>query len=319
MATHDLAWFLERAPEPINPLPTDPDEWGRRSLEAFIASRTDTPRAAHSRGTLCLSGAGVHQHSAALTDVGMITTGWQRAVSAVGAAMEKGAKALRGTLPADIVQRTTLILNAAPSAGSIVLAIEPQSQPLDETEPGGNMSLIQDARPLADRASEKLIDVLAAFEAGHVTIDDSTATTLRELGPRVGSTLTNLAGVISRADITLAASWAEPGAPTVRANITPRAAKRMKEFVAGRGLDAEEQTQVGTLHTVSDTQAWQVTLAEGGETVRMSPKELPLSEIRKWRIGDIVEIRARIALREQPDGHVRRDFTILRVSALDEA
>ncbi|MFI0406124.1 hypothetical protein [Actinomadura sp. 3N508] len=188
---------------------------------------------------------------------------------------------------------------------------------MDEVEPGGNVSMIETPRPLADRASEALIGLLGRFDTDRPVIDDSVATSLRDLGPRVGSTLANLARAISRSDITLDATWAEPGLGIVRASITPMTARRMQSFVAGRGLDSEEQTFTGTLRTVSDLQHWLVALPDG-ETVKMSAKELPPQEISKWHIGAAVVLRVRVALQEQPDGHVRRTLTILEVSALDD-
>lgn len=318
MGTDDLAWFLEHAPESLGSAvsPTGPGEWSRRSVEASIARRAGTVRIARSRGELRLHGNGVRGHSAELGQLGLIATGWQRAISATGAALEKS-KALRGALPAEIVQRTTLVLNAAPSAGSIILSLEPQSSPMDEVEPGGNLPLSEAPRPLADRASEALIGLLAGFGTDNPAIDDSVAASLRDLGPRVGSTLSNLARAISRSDITLDATWAEPGVATVRASVTPTTARRMQSFVGGRGLDSEEQTFTGTLRTVSDMQHWLVALPDG-ETVKMSATELPPREISKWHIGAAVELRVRVALQEQPDGHVRRTLTILEVSALED-
>lgn len=314
----DLAWFLKRTPEPTaaNRLPRSADDWSRQSVEAFITQRTGTIRAQHSHGTLRLHGAGVQEHAAELGQVGLITAAWQKAVSATGAALER-VYTLRGALSAEITRRTTLLLSASPAAGSIVLHVEPQSAPMEEVEPEGNISMIDTPRPLADRASETLIKVLADFSTTNPVVDDGLATSLRELGPRVGSSLTNLAQAISRSRITIDASWVEPGAATVSASIDPAAAKRMRAFVAGRGLDAEEQTITGTLRTVSNAERWLVELPTG-ETERMGATELPAEEVEKWHVGAIVELRVRVALREQPDGNVRRTFTILSLAALDE-
>ncbi|TDB90553.1 hypothetical protein E1264_04725 [Actinomadura sp. KC216] len=268
-----------------------------------------------SRGELRLRGGGDQGHPAELGQIGLIAAGWQRAVSATGAALEDF-RALGGVLPPEIVRRTTLVLNAASSAGSIILSLEPRTPPANEDEPGGNVALINTPRPLADRASAVLIGLLGGLGTDTPVIDDSAAASLGELGPRVGSTLADLARVITRSGITLDATWAEPGSATVRASITPAAAGRMRSFIAGRGLDAEEQLFTGTLRTVSDTQSWLVALPDG-ETVKMSAKELPYREISHWNIGATVQLRVRVTLQEQPDGHVRRTLTIFEVTALD--
>lgn len=318
MDTNDLEWFLDHQTEVSDdgPPPALPGDWGRRSVEASIAQRLGTVGALRSRGELRLHGDGVHGHSAELGQVGLIAAGWQRAISATGAALEQ-VQAFRGALPADIMQRTTLVLNATPAAGSIILRVEPQRPPLEDPQQGEGAQTDTPGRPLADRASEALIDLLARFGTDSPTIEDDLASSLRALGPRVGSTLANLATAINRSDITLDATWAEPGTSTIMASINPQIARRVQSFVAGRGLDSEEETFTATLRTVSDVERWLVELPDG-RTVRMGAKELPAEEIGRWRIGDVVELRVRVSLREQPDGYVRRTSSILQVSPSED-
>ncbi|MEV7968452.1 hypothetical protein AB0O34_21070 [Sphaerisporangium sp. NPDC088356] len=320
MGTSDrnLEWFLNRMPEgqAANLRSFAAGELGRQSIEASVARRTGTIRAMRSFGSLRLHGDGIQTHSAELSHVGLIATAWQKAVSATGAALER-VQSLRGALPAEITQRTTLLLSTAPTPGSIVLHLEPQSQALDEVEPHGNVAIIEPSRPLADRASSKLISLLGDIGSVRLEQTESLAISLRELGPRVGSTLSQLAQAIHRSNITIDASWAEPGASLAEATINPNAAKWIRNFVAGRGLDAEEQYLAGTLRTVSDRERWLIEL-DNGETERMAASELPEREVAKWRVGAAVQLRVRVALREQPDGTVRRTFTILQVSAVDD-
>jgi hypothetical protein len=267
-----------------------------------------------SYGSLRLYGDGMQAHSAELGHVGLIAAMWQKAVSATGAALER-VQSLRGALPAEITQRTTLLLSTAPTPGSIVLHLEPKSEALDEVEPHG-MAMIEPPRPLADRASSQLISLLGDMEVVESRRVESLAASLRDLGPRVGSTLSQLAQAIHRSDITLDASWVEPGISPMKATIGPHTAKWIRTFVAGRGLDAEEQYLTGTLRTISDRERWLVEL-DNGETERMAASELSESEVAKWRVGTTVQLRVRVTLREQPDGTARRASTILQVSALD--
>ncbi|MFD0856740.1 hypothetical protein ACFQ07_31195 [Actinomadura adrarensis] len=318
MATsdRDLEWFLARTPEREPDLPSlAAGDLGRLSVEAFIARSAGTERVLPSRGELRLHGAGVQGHKAELAHVGIIASAWQKAVSATGAALEN-IRPLRGSLPSDITQRTTLVLNAAPSPGSIVLHLEPKSAPMDEVEPHGNISIVDTPRPLADRASEQLVRLLAQASPADLEMLDTLADALRSLGPRVGSSLSSLAQAIHRADITVDASWAEPSSPTIKASVNPAAARWLREFVAGRGLDAEEQTLTGTLRTVSDRQPWLIELTSG-EIERMSADELASEEVARWRVGDVVELQVRSVLREQPDGNIHRSHTILDLRAAD--
>lgn len=216
-----------------------------------------------------------------------------------------------------MVQRTALVLNASPQPGSIVLHIEPKTPPLAEAEPQGDVPMVEPIRPLADRASETLIEILS--RAASATIDDTEALSesLLSLGPRVGGTLSALAHVLDRSNITLDAVWSEPEVPGVRTRVTPSAAKWIAQFVAGRGLDAEEQRINGILRTISDRERWLVEV--GDEDVRMDASELDLSVAAAWNIGASVTLTVRVTQTERPDGTTRTAMRILAVNELDES
>ena len=316
MATSDysLEWFLARTSE------TTPDElstpgqgeWGRLSRDAFIANRMVNARAQHSEGDLRLSGVGVEMNSAELTAVGAIATAWQKAVSAAGAALEQ-VKSLRGSLPADVVQRTILTLNASPQPGSIVLHLEPKASPLLEAEPNGDVPMVDAVRPLADRASETLIELLEQATTTDITETERLSENLKSLGPRVGSAVASLAQILERSNITLDASWEEPETPTVRASVTPTTAKWISQFVAGRGLDSEVQEISGVLRTISDRERWLVEVAE--DELRMDAGELDPSIAASWHVGDTVTLTVRVAITERPDGSTRTSRRILAVDS----
>ena len=320
MATdeHTPEWFLQRAAETVPEQLISParGEWGRLSRDAFIASLSISARGVRSEGDLRLSGVGVELNSAELNSVGAIATAWQRAVSATGAALEH-VKSLRGALPADVVQRTTLVLNASPQPGSIVLHIEPKAPPLAEAEPQGDVPMVEPIRPLADRASETLIDILSRAASTNIDDTDALSESLLSLGPRVGGTLSALAHVLDRSNITLDAAWSEPELPGVRARVTPSAAKWIAQFVAGRGLDAEEQRINGILRTISDRERWLVEV--GDEDVRMDASELDLSVAAAWNVGAPVTLTVRVTQTERPDGTTRTSMKILAVNELDES
>jgi hypothetical protein len=316
MATDDrtVDWYLQRAAESAPEQLATPGkgDWGRLSRDAFIANNTPSARSVRSEGALRLHGVGVEMNSADLNAVGAIATAWQKAVAATGAALEQ-MKSLRGTLPADVLHRTALVLNASPQAGSVVLHLEPKSDPLPEVEPAGDVPMLDRARPLADRASEKLIAVLQRASAVELADTEALTLDLRRLGPRVGGALSSLAQVLDRANITLDASWAEPETPAVRASVTPTGAKWISQFVAGRGLDAEEQEIRGILRTVSDRERWLVEV--GDEDVRMDASELDPSVASGWRVGADVVLTVRVSQTERPDGTTRRAMKILSVAA----
>lgn len=317
MATDDpLARFLARI-EPSDDVPerVQPGDTSRMSIETFVAASMGTARELTSEGSLRLHGAGVVGTTAELADVGLIASTWQKLVSAVGGALED-IRSLRGQLPADIVTRTTLVLAASPSPGSVILHLRPKADPFVEVAPDGNMPMVEPDRPLADRASEALIELLSgAVDAGPAALDDLSEQ-MKIMGPRVGSSLTAFASSLVKSDITLGASWREPEHPTVRAEVTPSTAKWLRDFVLGRDLDADVVDMVGVLRTISDAQNWRVDVDE--KPVRMDASELAPDAISRFHVGQRVKLTVRIAMREQPDGRTSATHTILDELPADE-
>ena len=314
MATDESAFdrILARsaAEVPDGYSPPSKGDWGRRARDAFIANRSISARMLSSAGDLRLHGVGVEMNTADLQAVGAIATAWQKAVSAVGGALEE-IKSIRGALPTDVVQRTSLVLNASPQPGSVVLHIEPKSRALDEVEPDGDAQLIDPPRPLADRASEGLIQLLtSAAEANPNDFEDLSATMSR-LGPRVSGAVASLAQALTRANITLDASWDEPSRNSVRTSVDPSQAMWISAFVAGRGLDAEIIPMRGVLRTVSDRERWLVEV--GDEAIHMSAGELDPIVVARWNIGDEVDVMVRVAQTERPDGTTTTKHTLVSV------
>ncbi|RZS89887.1 hypothetical protein EV189_1664 [Motilibacter rhizosphaerae] len=291
-------------------------DWGRLSREALLRRADLNVREQLSEGDLRIHGPAMLGHSAELGAVGAIALGWQRAVSAVGAGLEQ-VKSVRGTLPADVVQRTALLLQAAPAPGSVVLHIAPKAIALDEVEPAGALQLYERPRPLADRASEVLISLLRRIVDVAPSDIEPVTEELTELGPRVGSSLSSLALALDRTNLTLDAAWREPERATVRATVTPSGAKWMREFIAGRGLDAEQLRVRGNLRTISDRERWLVEV--GDRALRMDASELTPAAVAEWRVGDLVDLLVRVSQVERPDGAVRRDYAILGLSSPDGA
>ena len=303
--------LAQTTPADYRPGDFEPGDTTRLSVDAFVAQALGTARERVSEGTLRLHGTGVLGTTAELADVGQIASTWQRLVSAVGGALED-IRSLRGSLPADILTRTTLMLSASPSPGSVILHLQPKSDPFVEVAPDGNMPMVAEDRPLADRASEALIVLLAeAVSAGPSSLDHLSAS-LKDMGPRVGSSLLSFADSLTKSDITLDAAWREPTQPTRRAEVTPSTAKWLRDFVAGRDLDAEVSELVGVLRTISDAERWMVDVEE--KPLKMDATELEPSSITQFHVGQRVTLTVRTAMREQPDGRTSSTYKILAVA-----
>lgn len=286
----------------------EPGDLSRMGIEAMVRRGTGTARTLHSSGILRFTGAGVEGHSANLDDIGTLSSAWQKAVTATGAALED-VKNARGKFSASVILRTQLVLTASPLPGSVVFVVEPKQSPIKESEPEGNVSLTEEmaARPLADRASERLVEFLAAGTDPGPEVADEIATQLRSLGPRVGGAVNALAQAIDKTNVTLEVSWREPAKPTRRASVNPSGAKVIREIVEGRGLDAEPETLYGTLQTISNRQRWVIDTADG--LVWFDASELTATDRHRWKVDDWVEVEATVAVRERGDGRMDRTHT----------
>lgn len=303
MATHDEETFDALMALVGEDLP--PATWsgfgdlGRMSFEAMISQREDPREAISSHGRLRLFGAGVAGHSADLDDVGRVATLWQRCVSAVGASLE-GSRSQVGRIPDMVSARTRLQLSAAPAPGSIVLNVAPKAAALDEVSPAGVRQIFDVPRPLADRASDELIDLLSSASSAGPNADDLSIK-LRELGPRVATSIRALAEVLERAHFDIDVSWTEPELPTRRATVPAGTSGWLREFVTGRALDATEETVAGDVRTVSDVAKWQISTPEG--LVSIDASSLDSQLVRSVRVGQAVRILVRVRIIERPDGN----------------
>ncbi|WP_157581700.1 hypothetical protein [Phycicoccus sp. Soil803] len=280
-------------------------------LESMITSHRLFPtRTLASHGSLRLHGPGVQGHSADLAGTGAIAVAWQRAVDSVGASLE-GVKSLRGRIPLDIARRCSLALSAMPGPGSLVLSVMPKSDHLPEVEPRGDVPMFEPPRPLADRASETLIQLCSVVGKATPEDADVAAQQLRALGPRVASALRALATAVSTSNVAFDTTWEEPNAPTARSSWSVQQAVWVRTFVDGRDLDAEEEELFGVARTVSDSERWLVEV--DGEPVRVDATDLPHSQVRRVRPGDAVAMLVRLAQREQPDGSVRTTRSVVEL------
>ncbi|WP_217616254.1 hypothetical protein [Cellulomonas sp. GbtcB1] len=319
MATDDHEALLARASESeVGLLWDEPGDLAHLSVAAFVAHDRGDARALRSSGSVRLHGGGVRGHSVDLDEVGRIARQWQRATTAIGAALS-GVKSARGRVPDDIAARTRLALTGAPQPGSLVLHLEPAADPLAEVEPHGQRPMFDVSRPLADMASEMLLNVLAEVPRAGISDLDPLSESLRELGPRAAASLHDLATTLHAADVDLDASWTEPSAGTRRANLSVSGARWLAKFIEGRDLASEEEPLTGIAETVSNRERWLIATADGG-IERIVASSLDLTDVRRVRPGDFVTLLVRSSRKAQPDGTIvtrREALQLLSVEAPD--
>lgn len=304
MATPDSAFerLMARATDDL-PSPTwsDPADLSRMSI-AVMASR-DATAVDHigSTGEIRLHGSGVEGHAASLDLVGQVASRWQRAVSAVGAAIEN-VRSTSGRFPDIIAHRTALLLSASPGPGSIVLSISPRT----DTQP----TLSDVHRTLADEASETLLRLLAAA-AGPVPKATALAAELKQLGPRTAGSVRLLAAALDQAHFDMDAVWREPGSQPVAVSLSAGGAGWLKDFVKGQELDVSETEMAGIVHTVSDVAKWLVDVS--GEQRLIDASRLAPTVIRAVHIGQSVRLKVRVNAVERPDGTMVETLTAMEL------
>lgn len=294
----------------------EPGDLSRLGVEALVRREAGTARTLHSSGVLRFTGLGVEGHSANLDDIGTLSSAWQKAVTATGAALED-LRSIRGRISESIRLRTQLVLTASPQPGSVIFMVEPKQSPMVEAEPHGQTTAEELAqRPLADRASDRLVEFLTVGTDSGPDVADILADQLRDLGPRVGSAVNALAQAIDRSNVTLEVSWREPTKPTRRASIDPTMAHFIREVVEGRGLDAVPETLTGPLQTISSRQRWVIETQDG--PIWFDASELPAADLHSWKVNDWVNVEATVSLRERGDGRVERKYTATSIHEMNQ-
>jgi hypothetical protein len=201
-------------------------------------------------------------------------------------------------------------LNAAPAPGSIVLGVSPKADPFREVAPGGVARMIDVPRPLADRASEELIDLLG--QAASVGPDaEDLAAHISELGPRVATAVKALAEVLNQEHFDVDVAWMEPDQPTHRASLSAGTSGWLSDFVAGRALDGVEAELVGTVRTVSDIAKWSIETSEGRKYVDAS--SLDPEAVRATHVGELIRLLVFVRVTQKSDGTTSETYEALEL------
>lgn len=299
-------------------LPKTGDELSRMSREvAEQRSLDDHGRVLSSSGWFRLFGTGVRGHVAPFGAVGEVMLLAQRAITAIGASLE-GQKSIRGRFSSEVVARTRLGLAASPLPGSVVLTVTPEMPPAEELYPRGEYPLFDDdQRTLADRSLEALIRVLITATESSADADPLVAQ-LDALGPRVASTLDNLAESLIGGSFDVEVAWGVPGAAMERCVMELATTQWLHQIVSGRDLDAEQTQLVGKLHTISDVSKWVVETVDDGELVSVRADRLTPADVTAARIGQLVTIDVLVKQRVRPGGTVAFDYTAIHIAPVPD-
>lgn len=256
MATHDddAAWMdsfmsdLEAAPAEEFPEWEDPSDLARLHLQAFARAQSGGFELGRSRGALRLTGNAVQGHAVNFSDAGLILASFQTLVTSAGASRE-GVTHPRGRVPAEVVARTRLLLEASPRPGSVVLDFVPAADESAERYPGGQAP-VEEITPLIEDSIDIAFQILEL--ASKPNVSELVETKFTEWGPRVASAARELAEAASKADLDINAAWEKPSSGRRRVRATAIQLATLRAILQSRGLDSPEEVLTGILRTVSD-------------------------------------------------------------------
>lgn len=295
----------------------DSDDLGQLSLSTFMLERTGVRRDL-SFGTLRLLGDGVSGHAAPLDAVGTVLRNFQRLVLATGLAAE-GFKSVQGRLPAGVVQKTRLLLDGVPTPGSMILHVVPAASPADEIVPSGQTEITPpEESQTVDRAVRDALGLLdAAREAGPDLDESRFLRELTEAGPRVATTLKDLADSLVAGDFETELTWRQPRKPRTRVTLTRAELVYVGQAIQSRQLEKEPVTLIGTVRTVSDLSPLRLDVAELG-IVTVTTSNLTHDLITSLMVGMRIAVRADVTEETYPAGEPKLLYAAESVEILGE-
>lgn len=292
--------------------PMDGDDLSRASMEAMAASQ-GTARTIASVGNLHFTGESVKGHTMPARRFAKLIEHFQDLVTAVGAHL--AATPDGGKIPSRIKTQTRLLVLASPLPGSVQVDLTPEVAGIDFIEPGGEEPLIRDteaARPLADRAAESALDLMAIPEG----IDlDPWADRVSEYGTRSARALRRLMGSVSHASLTVDASWHEPGRDLTRVAVSSADAGRAFSAIRNRQLESVETDLTGEMSGLGlDNQP--LALGRGSDAITIKRGRLDEETLKQLHLGDMVRVHVTENIELRPGGEERVTYEAIRLSKL---
>lgn len=286
------------------------------SIAAF--QEKDSPvRRARSSGVFRLDGEGAQGARASAKDFASVVTNFQRVVNAIAAAFD-GHKTWRGKLPDAAVSLSRLDIVAEPLAGSVVVRFEPHVLPEHEISSDGTVALVeQPEAQMADRAVNELLDL---FETIHAADDASAGNAfvarVEGLGPRVATTVRDLADSLSDGRFVPDIRWVQPRGDARRTRVSAAELAYISRLVSMREADRESVVLEGVLRTVSDVEDLRLQV-DGAASVDVAAGDISPDVIRGLHVDGRVRIEADVRGKSLPGGSEILLYTAKSITMLD--
>lgn len=293
----------------------DADDLSRLSINAFLAEQSPVRRDL-STGFIRLTGSGVNGHAAPVEYVANVMRNFQRLILASGLSVS-GFTTLQGRIPTDIASRTLLNLDGSALAGSLVLNVVPATLPSTEILPDGQGEFFRDdENQLVDLAVVNSVKLLNLSKTAEPDADDSEfLQTLQTAGPRVASTLRDLANSLVAGDFETELGWSQPKKRRLSSHMTVAELARLSSLVASRELAKEPTVLIGIVRTVSDISPLRIEIAEK-EIETIDATNIPHEVIAALRVGMTVRVSADVTEDVSPGGDVKVHYVASQIEVL---
>lgn len=298
------------------PVWEDASDLARLHVQDFAQRVSGGFNLLHSRGSIRFAGSGVRGHAVDISQAGELLAYWQGLVTGVGGAVE-GNLSARGSLPADVVERTRLDLVASPSPGSVVLEFEPHADEASERYPEGQTRIDGESTPLVERAVNEAMDVLALASSG---LEVDLADAFANRGPRVAARARDLAELAGISNLDIDTTWEVPGQGRKRVRATASELRSFAERLRIGSIDGEPATLEGTLRTVSDRRKIDLEVDDPADTSKKRVLSVDRGDVdfAPFRVGEEVRLVAMLTVRRRPGGAESVAYTAERISSLTD-
>ena len=147
---------------------------------------------------------------------------------------------------------------------------------------------------------------------------DSTAflQALEERGPRVATSLRDLANTLAASQFETEFSWTEPRKATLNLRMSVAELIRLGKLVASRELEKEPVQLEGILRTVSDISPLKLEIAKG-EYETVNATEIDKTVIKSLSVGLRVRISTEVTEEKSPGGAPVTHFKATRIEVLE--
>lgn len=294
----------------------DADDLGRLSLNAFLAEQSPVRRNV-STGFLRLTGAGVSGHRAPVELVANVMRNFQRLVLASGLSAT-GFTTLRGRIPSDVTSKTLLHLDGAALPGSLILNLVPATLPSAEIMPDGQAEFFRDDDDqLVDLAVARSVELLNLSKSLGPDADNSPfLNQLEGAGPRVATTLRDLANSLVAGEFETELGWNRPGKRRLVSRLTVPELAHLSSLVTSRELAQEPVSLIGVIHTVSDIAPLRVEVADN-QIETIDARNISREVIGALLVGMTIKVLAEVTEDVTPGGDTRIRYAATQIDILE--